>query len=933
MRVITLWVAGMLACSNLCLAASADQALADYIDTVASRETQGLVSERLADGTVKLDLQGRFRNVVLARLEGDQPRAHCVASVPEASQFFGRDLRTGASLPSSKLTPARSELKARADLHGMTPLEYQFYWNLIEQEQAMTAKRAKSAAFNVINADGAGEGFNDPTSVVAEGGNPGTTRGQQRLNVFARAGEIWGAFLDSNVTISVEGNFNPLACTSSGAVLGSAGSNGLFRDFSNRPFTNTFYAAALANKLRGLDLDPATADIGATFNSLLDSGCLSPGLRFYYGFDNSTPAARINLLVVVLHEIGHGLGSASFASATTGAFAGGSPDAWSRLMFDTTQSRTWFEMSNAQRAASAINTSNLYWSGDNVAIASSFLTAGRDPANGRVQLFAPNPVQSGSSVSHFTNAASPNLLMEPFINTGIPLTLDLTRQQMRDIGWYRDTTSDLVADTLSNVLPSGTTVAPGSVVAITWTNGGGFNRSVTIDLSTDGGVTFPTVVASDTANTGTFSWTVPNTPTTQARLRVREHDFVAPSAVSAANFSIAFNTAPSFSPAAAITRERGTPPGAAVAIGTASDAQSAAGTLSVTSVAGGTSTGIVVGTISNSAGTISAPLSASCTATSGSVRFQVSDGMLSSTGELSVNVAANPPPTLAYAAQNVNGASALIVNPLQAPADNGTVASVAVHAVGTYTGTVSVNASGVVSFSNASPIGTHVIIVRATDNCGATTDAPFNLTVNNTAPSISAGSAQSRQQGSAAGAEVVLANVSDAQSSAASLTVSAIGGGTASGITVAGINNLAGTIRGTLQAACNALGGTVNLQVSDGNLTASAALTVNVSANTAPTLGTYPSTLLALGASAQISPSAVPNDSGSISSTAVAAAPLSFTGTLSVAPLTGVVSVSNAGPLNSYTITVTATDNCSAATQRSFSLSAGDLIFRDAFGN
>lgn len=53
----------------------------------------------------------------------------------------------------------------------------------------------------------------------------------------------------------------------------------------------------------------------------------------------------------------------------------------------------------------------------------------------------------------------------------------------------------------------------------------------------------------------------------------------------------------------------------------------------------------------------------------------------------------------------------------------------AVQSQGTYAGTISVNASGVVSVSNAAPPGTYTVTIRATDNCGATTDAPFTLTV------------------------------------------------------------------------------------------------------------------------------------------------------------------------------------------------------------
>ena len=43
-------------------------------------------------------------------------------------------------------------------------------------------------------------------------------------------------------------------------------------------------------------------------------------------------------------------------------------------------------------------------------------------------------------------------------------------------------------------------------------------------LSTDGGATFPTPLATAIPNSGAFSWTVPFTPSTTARVRVTAHD-------------------------------------------------------------------------------------------------------------------------------------------------------------------------------------------------------------------------------------------------------------------------------------------------------------------------------------------------------------------------------------------------------------------------
>src|SRR5512134_3636267 len=82
---------------------------------------------------------------------------------------------------------------------------------------------ANAAVITILNNDGAGEGFNDPTPAVPVGGNPGLTVGQQRLNVFQHAANIWGALLPSTVTILVRAQFDPQTCTTTSAVLGSAG--------------------------------------------------------------------------------------------------------------------------------------------------------------------------------------------------------------------------------------------------------------------------------------------------------------------------------------------------------------------------------------------------------------------------------------------------------------------------------------------------------------------------------------------------------------------------------------------------------------------------------------------------------------------------------------------------------------------------------------
>lgn len=64
--------------------------------------------------------------------------------------------------------------------------------------------------------------------------------------------------------------------------------------------------------------------------------------------------------------------------------------------------------------------------------------AGADAGN-RALLYAPNPYQGGSSISHFDFSASPNQLMEPAIGSDVKLpadlSSDLTFKLLQDIGW------------------------------------------------------------------------------------------------------------------------------------------------------------------------------------------------------------------------------------------------------------------------------------------------------------------------------------------------------------------------------------------------------------------------------------------------------------------------------------------------------------------
>lgn len=431
---------------------------------------------------------------------------------------------------------------------------------------------AHAATIVIVNNDGPGEGFNDPTPVAPVGGNPAVTLGGQRLFVFQHAANIWGSILQSAVTIQVRAQFNPLTCAANSAVLGSAGPTFVARDFPGAEYSGTQYHIALANKLAGTDLAPLDPDINATFNLSIDSGCFGGG-TWYYGIDGNE--VGIELLPVVLHELGHGLGFSTTTSGSTGNFFNGYPSVFDRFLLNNQTGLHWYQMSATQRQASAINTDHLVWDGPHVFIAApAYLSnlkrmvvntpggiagtyvvqpatfgpqnysvtgdvvlandgagaandgcepiinnvagkialidrgtcnftvkvknaqdagaigvivannvatglpgmGGADPTitipsvgisqadgnllkanlgsgvnvtldedpvllagadnSGYVKMYAPNPFQGGSSVSHFDQSLLPNALMEPAINVDLHDTVDLTTDLFRDIGWF-----------------------------------------------------------------------------------------------------------------------------------------------------------------------------------------------------------------------------------------------------------------------------------------------------------------------------------------------------------------------------------------------------------------------------------------------------------------------------------------------------------------
>jgi hypothetical protein len=307
-----------------------------------------------------------------------------------------------------------------------------------------------AATITIVNTDGSGEGFNDPTPWSPTGGNPATTLGQARLNAFQHAANIWAGRLTSSVTIRVAARMDPLTCGPSFAVLGSAGTLTLHRDFNNAPLSGTWYPQALANALAGADLSPGNADITATFNSSIngDPDCIG-GASWYYGYDADPPAGDYDFVTVVLHELGHGLGFQPFFDLQDGSLNGGYDDAYMvHLNRAGAVPPDYPSMNDAQRVAANISDPELRWTGGHV----TYMVPGAGVTDGLnanyIRMYAPDPLRLGSSVAHFSVDVWPDEIMEPSFT--VPMhDPGLALHLLHDIGWTLDPSVPVLFEQLS----------------------------------------------------------------------------------------------------------------------------------------------------------------------------------------------------------------------------------------------------------------------------------------------------------------------------------------------------------------------------------------------------------------------------------------------------------------------------------------------------
>lgn len=237
------------------------------------------------------------------------------------------------------------------------------------------ASPALAATFEIINADAPGEGLNDPTVVTPIGGNPGTTRGQQRLNVVQHVADYWAARLDSAVPIRIYVDFLDDACSPSSAVLVD-GRPSRFLPLGSNSGQPRWFPVAYANARDGLDYTPANAvledsDVWLRIDSLIDAGC-DGNAGWHYGYDAATsaPADKNPLLPAVMEGIARGVAFWVYNDLETGERYEHEgvevSDALDWMLTDARegeQGSAWADLDTGDRWDSAHSFDQLVWGG------------------------------------------------------------------------------------------------------------------------------------------------------------------------------------------------------------------------------------------------------------------------------------------------------------------------------------------------------------------------------------------------------------------------------------------------------------------------------------------------------------------------------------------------------------------------------------------
>ncbi|MBL7859171.1 MAG: T9SS type A sorting domain-containing protein [Cyclobacteriaceae bacterium] len=243
---------------------------------------------------------------------------------------------------------------------------------------------------------------------------------------FQKAVDIWSTLITSSVPIRVYANWQALGS----GVLGSAIWGSVHANFEGAQFINTWYPVALAEKMAGQKINNDNEpDIYANFSS---------SANWYYGLDANPTAGKYDLVTVVLHELGHGLGIVDSYTiendlGIVGVQGTNFPIIYDHQLENASGQNLYREFTSGTTSLrTQLISNNLYYNSLTV----------RDANGGlRARIYAPATFNGGSSIAHLDEASYPaldlNSLMTPQIGSAeaIHNPGPIVRGAFSDMGW------------------------------------------------------------------------------------------------------------------------------------------------------------------------------------------------------------------------------------------------------------------------------------------------------------------------------------------------------------------------------------------------------------------------------------------------------------------------------------------------------------------
>jgi len=242
----------------------------------------------------------------------------------------------------------------------------------------------------------------------------------EAVDAMQFAADIWSSLITSPIPIKITASWTPLG---SGGVLANASSTSDLVNFEGSPQPGFWYPIALAEKIARREFNsPNASEISININS--------DNIGWYFGIDGAPPGLN-DLVTVILHEIGHGLGfkSGNFA---TNCFS--NPSIYNYFIHN----------GSGQQLVDGLSfPGNLCSQGGSDAIKNELISNDlffKIPGGSIIgQLYAPDPFNPGSSISHLDENIYPtgnvNQLMTPFLNGVIHDPGPVAMRIFAEMGW------------------------------------------------------------------------------------------------------------------------------------------------------------------------------------------------------------------------------------------------------------------------------------------------------------------------------------------------------------------------------------------------------------------------------------------------------------------------------------------------------------------